>query len=180
MKNFVLLCMTLSLSVPAFGHGGISKEILKQLFPEAENFVNRQKALTAQQISKVEHDSGDLVQEADKNLNVFVAVAKDPETGKMRSIGAVFMVDVGGFPVGAIELVVACNLDGSVKKVLVLENSEDKALQAESFLSQFEGKGPSDSWDPEDNFELAGTPESAKALIKTVFRGVHLFLAFMS
>ena len=180
MKRFFLLYITLSLSVPAFGHGGISKEILKQLFPEAENFVNRQKALTAQQISKVEHDSGDLVQEEDKNLNVFVAVAKDPKTGKMRSLGAVFMVDVGGFPVGAIELVVAYNLDGSVKKVLVTENSEDKALQAESFLSQFEGKGPSDNWNPEDNFELAGTPESAEAFIKTVFRGVHLFLAFMS
>ena len=82
MKRFFLLYITLSLSVPAFGHGGISKEILKQLFPEAENFVNRQKALTAQQISKVEHDSGDLVQEEDKNLNVFVAVAKDPKTGK--------------------------------------------------------------------------------------------------
>ena len=180
MKKLFLLGMVLSLSVPAMGHGGINKEILQQLFPEAENFVNRQKTLTAQQISKVENDSGDLVQEEDKHLNVFVAVAKDPETGKMRSIGAVFTVDVGGLPAGHLELVVAYNLDGSVKKILVTENSEDKALESESFLSQIEGKGPSDSWDPEEDFELTGSPESAKALILTVFRGVHLFLAFMS
>ena len=179
MKKLLLFWITVSLAVPAFGHGGASKEILKQLFPEAENFVNRQKALTAEQIRKVEHDSGDLVQEADKNLNVFVAVAKDPETGKMRSIGAVLMVDATG-SAGAIDLVVAYHLDGSVKKVLVSENADDKALESEAFLGQFEGKGHSDSWDPEKDFALAGNPASAKALIRAVSRGMHLFLAFVS
>jgi hypothetical protein len=179
MKKLLFLCMVLSLTVQAFGHGGVSKEILKQLFPEAENFVNRQKALTAQQVSEVERDSGDLVQEVDKNLNVFVAVAKDPATGKMRSIGAVLMVDARG-SAGAIDLVVAYNLDGSVKKVLVAENQDDKALESNSFLGQFEGKGPSDSWDPAKDFKLAGNPSSARALISAVHRGMHLFLAFIS
>jgi len=179
MKKLFLLGMALSLSVPAMGHGGISKEILTQLFPEAENFVNRQKALTAGDVNRVEQGSGDLVQEEDKHLNVFVAVAKDPETGKMRSVGAVFMVDANDFPIGAIELVVACNLDGSVRKVLVTENSQDKGIESESFLSQFEGKGPSDSWDPDKDFELTGNPKSSRAVIKAVVRGVHLFLAFL-
>ncbi len=71
--------MVLFLTVPASGHGGVTKEILKQLFPEAGNFVNRQKSLTAQQISKVERDSGDVLQGADKTLNLYVAVGKDPE-----------------------------------------------------------------------------------------------------
>ena len=179
MKKLFFLYIALSLTVSAFGHDAVSKATLKQLFPEAENFVNRQKALTAQQISKVEHDSGDLVQAADKNLNVFVAVAKDPATGKMRSIGAVLMVDAQG-STGTVDMLVAYNLDGSVKKVMITSNQDDKALESESFLSQLEGKGPADDWDPEDNFELAGNTASAKALIRAVNRGMHLFLAFMS
>ena len=179
MKKLLLFSMTIALTVPAFGHGGVSKEILKQLFPGAENFVNRQKALTPQQISKVEQDSGDLVQEADKNLAVYVAVAKDPDSGRMRSIGAVLMVDAKG-SAGAIDMVVAYNLDGSVKKVIITSNKDDKVLESASFLDQFQGKGPSDNWDPDGEFKLAGNPASAKALIRAVNRGMHLFLAFMS
>ena len=180
MKKLFLLCIALSLSMPAFGHdAAVSKETLKKLFSGAENFVNRKKALTAQQISKVEQDSGDLVQEADKNLNVFVAVAKDPDSGKMRSIGAVLMVDAKG-STGTVDMLVAYNLDGSVRKVMITSNKDDKALESEAFLSQMEGKGPSDSWDPDRDFELAGNTASAKALIRAVYRGMHLFLAFMS
>ena len=75
MQKLLLLWVIIFLTVPALGHGGVSREILKQLFPEAENFVNRRKVLTPQQISKVERDSGDSVQKADINLEVFVAVA---------------------------------------------------------------------------------------------------------
>ncbi|MEE8349278.1 MAG: hypothetical protein V3R94_06900, partial [Acidobacteriota bacterium] len=69
---------------------------------------------------------------------------------------------------------------GSVKKVLVAENKDDKALESASFLGQFEGKGLSDSWDPAKDFKLAGDPASAQALIRAVYRGMHLFQAFMS
>jgi hypothetical protein len=97
----------------------------------------------------------------------------------MRSIGAVLMVDAKG-TAGFIDLLVAYNLDGSVKRVMIVSSEHDKALESEAFLGQLTGKGPSDSWDPEGNFELAGNPARAKAVIRAVYRGMHLFLAFMS
>ncbi len=179
MRKLFLLSLTLFMTVPALGHGdALSRETLKKFFPEAENFVSRKKSLTPQQLLQVEKASGDEVQAVDKDLTVFVAVAKDPQTGKMQSIGAVLMVDARGAK-GAIDMAVGYNLDGSVRKVLIMENKDDKELESEAFLGQMEGKNPSDSWDVERGFQLVGNPASAQAVIRAVRRGMHLFLAFM-
>ena len=179
MIKLFLLSLTLFMTVPALGHGdALSRETLKKFFPEAENFVSRKKSLTPQQLLQVEKASGDEVQAVDKDLTVFVAVAKDPQTGKMQSIGAVLMVDARGAK-GAVDMAVGYNLDGSVRKVLIMENKDDKELESEAFLGQMEGKNPSDSWDVERGFQLVGNPASAQAVIRAVRRGMHLFLAFM-
>jgi hypothetical protein len=114
----------------------------------------------------------------DRDLTVYVAIAKDPQTGKMQSIGGVVVVDAIGAK-GFLDLAVGCNLDGSIRKVLVLENLDDKELESETFLGQLEGKGPSESWDVENGFRLVGNPASAQAVIRAVRRGMYLFLAFM-
>jgi len=179
MRKLFLLAMTLFMTVPALGHGdALARETLKKFFPEAENFVSRKKSLTPQQLLQVEKASGDEVQAADKDLTVFVAVAKDPQTGKMQSIGAVLMVDAKGAK-GSVDLAVGYNLDGSIRKVLIMENEDDKELESETFLGQLEGKGPSHSWDLENGFRLVGNPASAQAVIRAVRRGMYLFLAFM-
>ncbi len=179
MRKLFLLSLTLFMTVPALGHGdALSRETLKKFFPEAENFVSRKKSLTPQQLLQVEKASGDEVQAVDKDLTVFVAVAKDPQTGKMQSIGAVLMVDARGAK-GAVDMAVGYNLDGSVRKVLIMENKDDKELESEAFLGQMEGKNPSDNWDVERGFQLVGNPASAQAVIRAVRRGMHLFLAFM-
>lgn len=179
MKKLYVLSLMLFMTVPTFGHdAALTKETLKKFFPEAENFVSRKKSLTPQQLTQVEKASGDEVQAVDRDLTVFVAVAKDPQTGKMQSIGAVLMVDAAGAK-GAIDMAVGFNLDGSVKKVLIMENMDDKELESETFLGQLEGKNPSDSWDVESGFRLVGNPASAQAVILAVRRGMHLFLAFM-
>lgn len=179
MRKLFLLAMTLFMTVPALGHGdALARETLKKFFPEAENFVSRKKSLTSQQLLQVEKASEDEVQAIDRDLTVFVAVAKDPKTGKMQSIGAVLMVDALGAK-GAVDLAVGYNLDGSIRKVLIMENKDDKELESETFLGQLEGKGPSDSWDVENGFRLVGNPASAQAVIRAVRRGMYLFLAFM-
>jgi hypothetical protein len=179
MRKLLFLVMTLFMTVPTLGHGGtLARETLKKFFPEAENFVSRKKSLTPQQLLQVEKASGDEVQAVDRDLTVYVAVGKDPQTGKMQSIGAVLMVDAAGAK-GAVDMAVGFNLDGSIRKVLVLENLDDKELESETFLGQLEGKGPSDSWDLENGFRLVGNPASAKAVIRAVRRGMYLFLAFM-
>ena len=180
MRKLFLLAITLLMPVPALGHEGtLSRETLEKFFPEAENFVSRKKSLTSQQLLQVAKASGDEVQAVDKDLTVFVAVAKDPQTGKMKSIGAVLMVDAVGAK-GAVDLAVSFHLDGSIRKVLIMENKDDKELESETFLGQLEGKGPSDSWDVENEFRLVGNPASAQAVIRAVRRGMHLFLVFMS
>ncbi len=179
MKKLFLLWMTVFLTVPALGHSPVSRETLKKLFSEADNFVNRKKSLTPEQVLKVEQATGDKVQEVDKNLTIFVAVVKDPRTNKMKSIGAVLLVDAEG-SAGTIDMAVAYNLDGSVKKVFITENKDDKELESEAFLSQLEGRSPSDSWDLEKDFQLVGNPASAQALIRAVHRGMHLLLTSMS
>ena len=179
MRKLVLLAMTLFMTVPALGHGdALARETLKKFFPEAENFVSRKKSLTPQQLLQVEKASGDEVQAVDRDLTVYVAVGKDPQTGKMQSIGGVVVVDALGAK-GFVDVAVGCNLDGSIRKVLVLENKDDKELESETFLGQLEGKGPSDSWDVETGFQLVGDPASAQAVIRAVRRGMYLFLAFM-
>ena len=88
------------------------------------------------------------------------------------------MVDAKGAK-GSVDLAVGYNLDGSIRKVLIMENEDDKELESETFLGQLEGKGPSDSWDVENGFRLVGNPASAQAVIRAVRRGMYLFLAFM-
>jgi len=168
---FFLFCGSLS------AHGVLSKETLQQLFPEAENFVSRQKALTPQQISAVEKETGRKLGPEDRSLTVYVAVATSPESGRMQSLGGILMVDAAG-PGGLIDIAMACNLDGSVKRVLITGNGGEKELEDQAFLKQFESRGPSDSWEPGD-FQAAGTPESTEAVVQAVRRGVHLFMAFM-
>ncbi len=179
MRKLLFLVMPLFMTVSALGHGGtLARETLEKFFPEAENFVSRQKSLTSQQLLQVEKASGDEVKAVDRDLTVYVAIAKDPQTGKMQSIGGVVVVDAIGAK-GFLDLAVGCNLDGSIRKVLVLENMDDKALESETFLGQLEGKGPDDSWDVENGFRLVGNPASAQAVIRAVRRGMYLFLAFM-
>jgi hypothetical protein len=180
MKKLYVLSLMLFMAVPALAHeDALTKETLKKFFPEAENFVSRKKSLTSQQLLQVEKASGDEVQAVDRDLIVFVAVSRNPQTGKMRSIGAVLMVDAAGAK-GAVDMAVGFNLDGSVRKVLVMENKDDKELESETFLGQLEGQGLSDSWDLDNGFRLVGDPASAQAVIRAVRRGMHLFQAFMA
>ncbi len=180
MRRLLLLSMTFFITVPLLGHGdALTRETLKKFFPEADDFVSRKKSLTTQQLGEVAQAAEDEVQAVDKDLTVFVAIVKDPQTNKMKSIGAVLMVHAKGSK-GSIEIAVGYHLDGSVKKVLIVENEDSKELESEAFLGQLEGKSPSDGWDLENEFSLVGDRASAQAVIRAVRRGMHLFLAFMS
>ena len=81
---------------------------------------------------------------------------------------------------GTVDMVIAYNLDGSVKKVIVMDESTDQSLNSDGFLGQFEGKGLMDGWDPETDFSLTNNSVDSRSLIKAVYRGLHLFLAFLS
>ncbi len=178
MKRLLGFWIVLFITASTLGHDTtLSPDILKKLFPEADAFVERQKRLTQQEILQVEQASGDKVQEVDQQLTVSVALVIDDQTNKISSIGAVLMVDASS-PEGTIDLVVAYKLDGSVRKVLVPANEAVGLSNSEPFWTQLEGKSPSDGWNPEEDFELGGDPVRARAVIRAVRRGMHLFLAF--
>lgn len=151
----------------------LSRETLEDFFPEAENFVTRKKTLTPAESLRVETLSGDALHEVDKELLVYVALGIDTKTKRYRPIGAVLMVDAEG-RTGLIDMIVAFNLDGSVRGVMISNNQDDPRLNSEQFLKQFAGKSPSDSWDVGNDFRLVGDPLSAKAVVLAVRRGMYL------
>jgi hypothetical protein len=179
MKNLLALCLVLLVSTTTFGHDAtLSEETLKELFPEADGFTERKKSLSPQEILEVERASGDKVQETDKETTLFVALAINDQTLKVQSMGAALMVDVEG-PRGFIDLVVAYNLDGSVKKILLTQSEDNQKIRTEAFWDKLVGRGPSDSWDFQKDFGVAGDQGNEQAIILAVRRGMYLFLTFM-
>ena len=179
MKNYMAFSMALLAVTATLAHDAtLSEETLKGLFPEADAFTERQKSLAPHEVLQVERASGDKVQEADKEMTLFVALAINDRTQKIQSIGAALMVDVEG-PRGMIDLVVAYNLDGSVKKILLTQSEDNEKIRAEAFWAKLVGRGPSDSWDFRKDFDLAGSHGNPQAIIGAVRRGMYLFLTFM-
>lgn len=174
----MLATIILSISLLPAHDAYLSREVLETFFPEAENFVSRKKLLSAEDIIRIENSVGDKIHDADKELTIYVAIAKDPQSGRYRSTGAVLMVDAR-VSQGLIDMVVAFQTDGSVKKVLIANNEVDQAVGSEAFLKQFVGRGPSDGWDPDKDFQLVGTRDTARALIRAVHRGMFLLLTAM-
>jgi hypothetical protein len=166
---------------PLSGHGGpgpeIAVEILKGFFPEAQDFERRHTELSPQAVSRIEQLSGIPLRESDRDLTLYVALVKDAQTGKPRSVGAVLALDAEGEQ-GIIDVLVAYKPDGTVKKVRILNNRESKELESAAFLRQLEGKGPAEKWDLQKGFVLVGSSASAREIIRAVYRGMHLFLAF--
>ncbi|MBI4444813.1 MAG: hypothetical protein HY645_02790 [Acidobacteria bacterium] len=173
---FVVLLLWAFLAPVAAHEATLSHATLKTIFPEAENFITRKKVFSAQEVARIEKTLQSTLPEADKNLTMFVAVAKDPKTQKPRSLGAVLMVDAQGAQ-GPVDLAVSYRMDGSVRKVVVLKNDDDKKLESPSFLRQFEGKGPSSGWEIGKDLQLSGNTTSSKAVILAVRRGMQLFQA---
>ncbi len=156
----------------------LSREVLERFFPEAENFVSRQRVFKADEIARIEKLAGDKLHEVDRELLLYIALGIDPQTRRYHAIGAVLMVDAKGSK-GLVDLTVGFRLDGSVKKVLVMGNEDDPALESESFLKQFEGRKPDDSWELEKDYKLVGDGQSARAVVLAVRRGMHLMQAVL-
>ena len=157
----------------------LSQETLGEFFPEAENFVSRKKTLKPEDIYEIEKLAGDKIHEVDKDLTIYVALGRDAQSGRFRSIGAVLMVDAQGIQ-GLVDLIVAYELNCTVKKVAIAANEDDQRLESQPFLKQFEGRSLSDSWDPDKDFQLVGNQESARAVVRAVRRGMYLLQSILN
>lgn len=169
----VLLILLLGVAVE--GHEtGFPEKTLKTVFPEATGFTLRKKTLTAEQVKSIERLSGSKLQPNDNPLSVYVALGKAADGSGV--LGTVVMADTRG-PKGALDLAIGFKRDGSVHRVVVVENKDDPSLSSDGFLNQLKGKTPKSPLAVGQDIRFSGDAKSAQAILGAVRRSMHLLEA---
>ena len=169
----LLLCLLPGSSLLA-PETGFPEETLKKVFPEATGFTLRKKTLTPGQLRQAEQLSGSKVQRNDNPLSLYVALGKSGDGSGV--LGTVLMLDARG-PIGGIDLAVGFKRDGSVNRVVVVENADDPGLGSAGFLDQIQGKGLEADLSLGQDIQFSGDAKSAQALLKAVRRGMYFLEA---
>ena len=169
----LLICILPALPLKAH-ETGFPRETLKKVFPDALGFSARKKTLTAEQLKSVEEKSGSKIQHNDNPLSYYLALAKTPDGSGV--LGSVLMIDARG-PKGGIDLAVGILRDGTVHRVVVVENKDEAGLASAEFLNQIQGKSLTSPLKVGEDIRYAGDAMSAKALLNAVHRGLHLYAA---
>jgi len=168
-----LCLMALAASLPAH-ETGFPEHTLKNVFPKATGFTLRKKTLSADQIAKIEQASGSKLAHNDNPLSYYVALGKSADGSGV--LGTVVMVDTSG-PKGALDLAVGILRDGTVARIVLVENHDDPGLASEPFLQQIEGKNAQSLMSVGKDLQYSGDARSAQALVSAVRRALHLLAA---
>ncbi len=169
----LLLCLLPGSSLLAH-ETGFPEETLKKVFPEATGFTLRKKTLTPGRLRQAEQLSGSKVQRNDNPLSLYVALGKSGDGSGV--LGTVLMLDTRG-PMGGIDLAVGFKRDGSVNRVVVVENADDPGLGSAGFLDQIQGKGLEADLSVGQDIQFSGDAKSAQALLNAVRRGLYFLEA---
>ena len=153
---------------------GFPEKTLKSVFPEATGFTLRKKKLSAEQVQKIEQASQSKVQRNDNPLSYYVALGKSADGSGV--LGTVVVIDTRG-PKGALDLAIGIRRDGSVARVVLVENKDDPGLSAPAFLDQVKGKSSQSPLAVGNDIQYAGDAKAAQALLNAVRRGLHLLAA---
>lgn len=153
---------------------GFPEETLKKVFPKATGFTLRKKTLTPGQLRKAAQLSRSKVQRNDNPLSIYVALGKSEDGSGV--LGTVLMLDTRG-PKGGLDLAVGYKRDGSVSRVVVVENADDPALGSAGFLDQIQGKGLEADLSVGQDVQFSGDAKSAQALLNAVRRGMYFLEA---
>jgi hypothetical protein len=109
----------------------LSERDLERIFPDADSFETRDIKLTAEQVKFVEARLGGALSDSLKTISIAFAISGKKKTGVAVAI-----------PLAGMEESVAAvgfGLSGKVEKVRLIAVPKGSRLQAESFLSRFEG-----------------------------------------
>jgi Na+-translocating ferredoxin:NAD+ oxidoreductase RnfG subunit len=171
MRRIAILLLALPLAVSLVAHeSGFPKETLQKVFPDATGFTARKKALTPEQVKRVEQESGSKVMRNDNPLTYYVAVKGQD------ALGSVVMIDTRGSK-GGIDLALGVRRDGAVARLVVVENSDDPALGQAAFLDQLPGKTAQSPLKAGQDIKFSGDARSAQAVLSAVRRGLILLAA---
>lgn len=178
IKNilFVLVLSMLIAPLSSFAHEvSWPGKRLNKLMPEANNFKQKQKPLTAKQISELERTHKIKIGSEDRSPIFYLAYGKkDPETGRPPLLGIAVFVDVMG-EYGSIDISVLMDKKGKVLKASVWEQKDTRKIQNKEFLSQFAGKTSEDAFKVGEDIEPAAKAEkSSQAVALGVKRAIVL------
>lgn len=129
----VMMAFTLAPAAQAHQKGWPGKR-LSQTFPDAAKFTSRQVTLSADQLGRIEQAIGERVEAENRTPTFYPAFNTAGE-----KIGFVLFADQAGEN-GPIEIGVAVDSEGAVRRVAVLSSREDKRIGKDDFLDQFRGK----------------------------------------
>jgi hypothetical protein len=153
------LAVMLLLAQPGWTHGGqaLSKETLKKLFPQADNFVTKPLGLSADQHKKIEARIGAKLEDHDLKAPAYIASSKG------RSVGIVWATDAH-LKKGNADVIVGVDLEGNVTGV-VLDHSKVAGLDKPAYLDQYKKLTTKSSFQQgKDLKALAGQEPSSKLI----------------
>lgn len=163
------LALMLLLVQPGWTHGGqaLSKETLKKLFPQADNFVTKPLGLSADQRQKIEACLGAKLEDHNLKAPAYIASSKG------RSVGIVWATDAH-LKRGNADVIVGVGLDGKVSGV-VLDHSKVSGLDKPAYLDQYKKLTTSSSFqEGKDLKPLAGQEPSSKLVAAAVRKSVAI------
>jgi hypothetical protein len=167
---FVILALPLAAWLGAHD-AGFPEKTLKAVFPDATGFTPRKKSFTAAQVKQIEQASGSKLAHNDNPLNFYVALGKPPDGSGV--LGTVVLIDAKGAK-GLMDLAVGVKRDGSIARVVITENSDDKGLGAPAFLDQLKGKSAQSPLAVGKDVRYTGDAKSAEGLLSAVRRGLQM------
>ena len=166
----LILALILPLSPLGAHEEGFPEKTLKSVFPDATGFTPRKKVFTAEQIKQIEQASGSKLARNDNPLNFYVALGK---SGGADLLGTVVLIDARG-PKGGIDLALGVKRDGTVARVVITENADDKGLNAAAFLDQLKGKTAKSPLALGKDIQYSGDAKAAEAVLSAVRRGLQM------
>ena len=151
---------------------------LAEVFPKAKKFKARQVTLTAEQIARIEKETGSKVEGEDKEPTFYVPYgqAEEGKSDELQPIGAVVFIDAVGQR-GNMEVNVAITPSGTLKAVSLWKHQESKQLESQEFLKQFEGdKKATDAFQVgKDITAVPGAEKASQAIATAAKRGLVMF-----
>jgi hypothetical protein len=172
-QDFVLLLgFALALGTPVSAHEeGFPEATLKSIFPNATGFTPRQRAFTPGQVKQIEQAAASKLQRNDNPVRFYVALGKSSDGSGV--LGTVVIVDASG-PNGMIDIALGVRRDGTIERVIITENADEKALGETAFLDQFKGKSVKSPLMLGKDISYSGTAGSAEAVVSAVRRSLHM------
>ena len=151
---------------------------LAEVFPKAKKFKARQITLTAEQIARIEKETGSRIEGEDKAPTFYIAYGpgEDGKSGELQPMGAVVFIDAAGQR-GNMEVNVAITPKGTLQSVSLWKHQESKQLESQEFLKQFEGdkKGTDAFQIGKDITAVPGAEKASQSMATAAKRGLLMF-----